>query len=139
MKTLNNILTLALFASMTIACGASTQVSDSALENLTPAPVIASADAQDGTMKQINAEPQPAVKNVGQKKLTKMGAAAINDPKLPYCPEGFTGLASGCSSKIINRIPRPTIQHAQAAAFTAAFEMNQADSFGGQHMGGDGF
>jgi hypothetical protein len=139
MKTLNNILTLALFASMTIACGASTQVSDTAFVNLSSIPAVAAAGTQDGMLTQLDADPQPAVTEAGQTESNSVGGAAVNARNLSYCPTGFTGVANACSSKISNRIPRPVIQHAQADAFTAMPEMNQADSFGGQHMGGHGF
>ena len=138
MKTLNNIVTLALFASMTIACGASTQASDSAFSNLS-IPAVAPVGTQEGTLVKIDAEPQPAVAEVGSTDSDTVGAAAVNARNLSYCPEGFTGLAKGCESRITNRVPRPTIQHAQAEAFTAMPEMNQGENFGAQSMGGHGF
>lgn len=139
MKTLNNILTLALFASMTIACGASTQVSDSAFVDLSSIPAVAPAGSQDGDLTQIDASPEPAVTEMGQTESNSVGGAAVNARNLSYCPTGFTGVANTCSSKITNRVPRPVIQNHPADAFTAMPEMNQADSFGGQHMGGHGF
>ena len=135
MKTLINILTVALFASMTIACGASTQVSDSAFVDLSSIPAVAPAGNQDGDLTQLDAEPRPAVTEVGQLQSNALGAAAVNLRNQPFCPVGVRGSMTGCETSV----PRPVIQNNPADAFTAMPEMNQADSFGGQHMGGHVF
>ena len=135
MKILNNIVTLALFASMTIACGASTQASDSAFVNLSSIPTVAPAGSQDGVSMQVDAELQVAVAEAEQTQANNVGAAAANVRNVPYCPLGFTGSMTGCETSV----PRPTIQNNPAEEFTAMPEMNSVDSFGDQQMGAQTF
>jgi hypothetical protein len=81
MKTFNNILTLALFASMTIACGASTQASDSAFVTLSSIPSVAPVAGQSGQV--IGSAPgemmfRPGVTDImGSLSATDIGAASV--------------------------------------------------------------
>ena len=111
MKTLNNILALALLTSMTIACGASTQASDSAFSNLS-IPAVAPVPGQSGQVaRSAPAEMmlRPGVTDItGSLSATDIGAASV---AYGVCPKSASKPARGCSPASAAPLPRPTMHH----------------------------
>ena len=118
MKTLTNIITLALIASVTIACGAATQTQNqnatsaslafiSAEVSLTPAEgAVAEQQANVEVLSPLES-PNMRIEREGITK-PRIGSAAA---KAFNCPTGLRVGLNGCGQQQFEQMKRPTMNH----------------------------
>ena len=115
MKTLTNIITLALIASVTIACGASThgQSSDTGAGSVA---LLSSVSVSHGTSAADRPDSEIGLSGVrviaGSKQDSLRGPALGAAASSSMCPVGAGASIHGCSNwSQSKRLKRPTISH----------------------------
>ena len=114
MKTLTNIITLALIASVTIACGASThgQSSDTGAGSVA---LLSSVSVSHGTSAADRPDSEIGLSGVrviaGSKQDSLRGPALGAAASSSMCPVGAGASIHGCNNASVFRLKRPTISH----------------------------
>ncbi|MGB0646112.1 MAG: hypothetical protein ACPGQS_02995 [Bradymonadia bacterium] len=115
MKTLTNIITLALIASVTIACGASThgQSSDTGAGSVA---LLSSVSVSHGTSAADRPDSEIGLSGVrviaGSKQDSLRGPAIGGTAaSTSMCPVGAGASIHGCNNASVFRLKRPTISH----------------------------
>lgn len=121
---------------MTIACGASTQTSQSALVDYSAIPAVEAVAGHNlEAGEAAGVENEDIAQNADDETAEpEIGAGAVNTRNLVNCPTGMTAGLNGCSVFSPGRLPRPSIQHGQSAHMT-----NMANGFNDAQMGGHQF